>query len=111
MTPAERVVQGAEFLDEFRPGWADEIDVEALDLASSDRCVLGQIYGSFRDGLEVLGLSLSVSRVLGLNYEARSNKSWLYCYGGYDAGEDRRLEVEEAGALRAAWDEEIGRRR
>lgn len=42
-----RAAQGAEWLDDFRPGWASEIDVAALDIKSDRLCVLGQLYGSF----------------------------------------------------------------
>lgn len=56
---AERVAAGAAFLDEHDPEWwrpdVDRaIDLDALDLAEPDRCVLGQ-----RCPLEVLAIYLS----------------------------------------------------
>src|SRR5690349_3384032 len=44
---ADRVAAGAAFLDEVKPGWHKEIDVERLNLESSCRCVMGQLYGSY----------------------------------------------------------------
>jgi hypothetical protein len=42
-------------LDEKRPGWRDEIDVEKLDFNSIRNCVLGQLYGSYTQGLVDIG--------------------------------------------------------
>lgn len=41
-TITERVAAGAAFLDEHDPEWWREIDLDALDLGSGARCVLGQ---------------------------------------------------------------------
>jgi hypothetical protein len=41
----KEVNAGAKFLDEHRPGWEDEIDLDTLDLASTCGCVLGQLHG------------------------------------------------------------------
>lgn len=41
---AERVAKGVAWLDENYPGWFDVIDLDTLDIAACDRCVLGQVY-------------------------------------------------------------------
>jgi hypothetical protein len=46
-TVAERVQAGAAWLDEHRPGWVADIDLDRLVLSSPCRCVLGQLYGSY----------------------------------------------------------------
>lgn len=51
---AERVKRGALYLDEFKPGWYLEIDISKLDLSNPWNCVLGQLYGSYATGTEVL---------------------------------------------------------
>jgi hypothetical protein len=102
----ERVAMGAEFLDEHfgsREAWASKIDVSILDLTSTTDCVLGQVFGHYREACEELEIGDATARALGLNFEARSNKSWLYLYGVGDAAEDRRLEREEANELRDVW--------
>jgi hypothetical protein len=53
-TIAERVARGVAWLDEKRPGWADEIDLTELVLSSPCRCILGQLYGDF-DKVSVRG--------------------------------------------------------
>jgi hypothetical protein len=53
---AERVAAGAAFLDEHEPGWAARIDLDRLALEDCQDCVLGQILGSFDDGLLDLNL-------------------------------------------------------
>jgi hypothetical protein len=50
-TITERVAAGAAFLDEHEPGWDQRIDLDQLNIASSCRCMLGQLHGSFVEGL------------------------------------------------------------
>jgi hypothetical protein len=49
-----RAAAGAQFLDQQRPGWHRQVDTGTLHIARSDRCALGQLYGSYHRGLEVL---------------------------------------------------------
>ena len=44
---AARVRKGAAYLDRAHPGWAQAVDTEVLDLTSNNRCVLGQLEGSY----------------------------------------------------------------
>lgn len=46
-TAAKAVAAGMVWLDENAPGWRDKIDIEALDVADCQLCVLGQIYGDY----------------------------------------------------------------
>ena len=41
-------------LDKVKPGWEQRINVETLNLESAMECVLGQLYGSYADGLSAL---------------------------------------------------------
>lgn len=45
------VVAGAEWLDETRPGWEQEIDLSSLFMADCSMCVLGQVFGNYFTGL------------------------------------------------------------
>ena len=61
MTRAEvyesSVAKGAAFLDkEADFNWRDQIDVTTLDLGVADRCILGQLYGDYSDGVWSLGI-------------------------------------------------------
>lgn len=53
----KRVLAGAKFLDGERPGWRNAINVELLDVADGNCCVLGQLYGTYSEGVEALDLS------------------------------------------------------
>lgn len=54
---ADRVARGARRLDVAGPAnWIDRINVETLDIRTTGRCVLGQVYGEFIDGADVLDL-------------------------------------------------------
>ena len=50
----DRAAVGAALLDEWMPGWAERIELEELDLGSPRRCVLGQLYGGYGRGLDLL---------------------------------------------------------
>lgn len=45
------VQRGAQLLDRKRPGWHGRIDVDQLRMEECERCVLGQVFGEYRDGL------------------------------------------------------------
>ena len=54
---ADRVKKGADLLDRARPGWQDGIELDRLNIASSFRCILGQVYGEYSVGCEALGIN------------------------------------------------------
>lgn len=43
-TLAERVQLGTIFLDDVRPGWAGQINLNELELANPASCVIGQVF-------------------------------------------------------------------
>lgn len=53
----DRIDNGAKLLDEVMPGWAGKINTLELNVDSFKNCVLGQLYGSFWDGMKQLGYS------------------------------------------------------
>ena len=60
----KNVERGAELLDREVPGWEGKIDLETLDLASPDRCVLGQAFRvnqhpAYHRGVDILRVSQS----------------------------------------------------
>lgn len=55
-TVEEAVSFGIAVLDEHAPGWATGIDVETLYLKDGDRCVLGQLFGDYGVGCDMLDL-------------------------------------------------------
>ncbi len=57
---------GARFFDRSVPGWHTKIDVEKLDINNTDDCIAGQIYGSYKKAVELLGITKSHSMRLGI---------------------------------------------
>jgi hypothetical protein len=53
-----RVRRGAVLLDQEQPDWFEEIDTRTLDVRYTEVCPLGQLYGSYEDGLDALHLHL-----------------------------------------------------
>jgi hypothetical protein len=51
---SKEVRRGAALLDEERPNWFEEIDLDELKMANCNHCILGQIYGEYDAGIEVL---------------------------------------------------------
>lgn len=51
-----RVERGAALLDSVEPYWFKLVEV-ALDLSDCKRCVLGQVFGDYDDGLDLLNIS------------------------------------------------------
>lgn len=47
----QRAARGAAYLDKADPGWHRRLDLGALALGDGESCVLGQLHGSFRNGL------------------------------------------------------------
>jgi len=50
------VQRGAQLLDQDKPDWAKDI-TRPINMSSHDDCVLGQVYGNFRTGMEHLELN------------------------------------------------------
>ncbi len=49
-----RADKGAKLLDELAPGWADKVDLETLLITSTDRCIIGQLFGDWGTGMDGL---------------------------------------------------------
>lgn len=56
---AARVARGVALLDEKKPGWEHEIDLDGLDIASASRCITAQLSESsfYLEGMWELGLT------------------------------------------------------
>lgn len=51
-----RVQRGAELLDEKKPDWFNNVDEEKFVMSNLSRCILGQNYGHYGEGLRKLQL-------------------------------------------------------
>ena len=51
------VDNGAALLDERLPGWRDHIDPATLELADGCHCILGQLFGDYGKGIDILAVS------------------------------------------------------
>lgn len=58
---SERVAKGAALLDEIKPDWRNGIDLERFNIHSSQLCILGQLFGSYIDGLYALWGSMPLT--------------------------------------------------
>jgi len=95
-----RVAKGAQLLDRCRPGWAAEVDPDRLDLRLEEDDVLGQLYGTFHQGLDELAASDPAAQTL--------PDTWAAWHGFDLAGDEPARRYVE---LTAGWQAEIARRR
>jgi len=62
LTPTERSAllragRGAEWLDKHEPGWHERVDLQLFDMRVCAWCIVGQVMGSYTQGLWDLGLT------------------------------------------------------
>ncbi len=92
---ADAVRNAVELLNEFGPeDWRNEIDVHVLRMEDVYGCVLGQIYGSFYIGMDVL-----------MESNSSLTGQWPSFYG-FDTPCDAGINIE-FGDLTAAWKAEL----
>ena len=63
---AQRAIRkGIKFLDSEIPKWRRLIDRDDLDLSDPRNCIMGQIFGDYDRGRDILGLDLEESEAMG----------------------------------------------
>ena len=60
--------RGANLLDEKYPGWYKKINLDNLDITSCFRCILGQLYGSYENGIDILSMHFYTSTHYGFTH-------------------------------------------
>jgi len=70
----KRVSAGARWLDEVEPGWAERIDLDDFCLSDGRRCILGQLYGRYSDGLDTHDLEYEEAKMYGFNLDTLDGK-------------------------------------
>lgn len=73
----ECVALGMLFLDDAVPGWDDRITPKTLNMASSNDCVLGQLYGSYWVGMRQLRVGYHAAERFGFAYDIKHCNSML----------------------------------
>lgn len=53
----KRMRKGVKLLNEQAPGWHRKVKISTLDLSSNDNCILGQVFGEYTNGLELLDIN------------------------------------------------------
>ena len=59
--------KGAELLDSENPNWAKDFNLDSFLFEDADYCVLGQVYGYYHTGLEILDLDVQSAPDYGFN--------------------------------------------
>jgi len=45
---------GIDLLDKIYPGWDDWVDLDELDMNTVDKCILGQVFGHYDEGVSYI---------------------------------------------------------
>ena len=88
------VEDGAKLLDQKRPGWANEINTETLEMHDFYSCILGQLYGHYFTGIDLLKIQIK-------------GDAWGFNVRGFNVHRNPSLYQ----ALQSAWLVEIKMRR
>lgn len=95
----ERAVRrGVKLLDKSHPNWRSKVSLEDLNLLSSERCIIGQVFGSYYQARLVLGLSQDAGIYYGFDVPIADR----WTKGSYKR---RRNHYDR---LRDAWINELG---
>lgn len=90
---AERVARGIGVLDRLQPEWRTLIDANRLNIGDSEDCIIGQLFGSWANGCDVLAEEFSI--LLDRPYAVAH---------GFDVTSDEFLdEVDHYALLTDAW--------
>lgn len=106
-TVSERVALGAGLLDTHRPNWWDEtvISLDELNIKDGNNCVLGQVFGSYFRGGQLLfdgsDIDATTHGFLGLGAAGIRSNGWG----------DAILYRKDSDALTAEWTAVIRQRR
>jgi len=101
LTVTERVCRGAALLDRMAPGWWAQIETSRLSIANCRTCLLGQVFGSYLLGCQVLGFK----------------SAWVHSAGrdpvnhGFAVSLDSGGWVTELRDLTGAWITEVEKRK
>src|SRR5205823_6207734 len=100
------VQAGSQLLDKIEPGWASKINLSSLSLPTQCNCILGQIYGSYGEGLKKVnlysggdhGFSIKITKQVALHLDKITKQEALH------------LEREQYFILQEMWVHEILKR-
>jgi hypothetical protein len=105
------IERGIAWLDEVNPDWRDKINLGTLALSSLDHCVLGQVFGSYEEGIRIAFPNLvntrpftgsyaeAAARAESYQWAARHGFGWAHGYpGGF-------------GSLTEGWKSRLSQRR
>jgi hypothetical protein len=97
----ERVARGVKLLDIVNPGWHEKINIEELYLRQCWKCVLGQLYGTYSEGILLLPMEMEDAYKFGFNI-FNTNDTPLEIHFSY-----QELEEEWKKQIRAKVENEV----
>jgi hypothetical protein len=88
-----RVARGVSWLDYFVPEWRSKVSVSELDMHSSAKCVMGQVFDNPRIPSPAAPLRGGEFVALGFHHVESHPGSYDYLEGGWEALQDEWTRV------------------
>lgn len=99
----KEVKAGMALLDEKAPGWREKVNLDKLNMGGCVRCVLGQVYGFFDDGL--VALSICKTETIEAQFDSALEEAEKY---GFSIGDTHLKNYRlDYAALTQAWKEAL----
>jgi len=73
----EMAAHGAIFLDKVNPCWHQQVDLDRLNMNDCAWCVLGQLYNSYKTGLDEIGIDCDDDRKFDFGFTVRYGQDVL----------------------------------
>lgn len=71
---------GVQLLNNKKPGWYNEIDIDNLKMSNCSRCILGQLFENYFKGLDILGINIYIDDAIlygfNINMVFQNEKYW-----------------------------------
>lgn len=70
------IPDGYALIESRKPGWVFDVDTTRLDMRNPSKCILGQLYGSYLDGRDDLGIPCGNGEHYGLDCNYAVGNDW-----------------------------------
>ena len=105
------VKRGAYWFDENHPDWARKINLDELDMAQCDRCIIGQAIGDYAIAITEMFSSFSIGNAWAMEHGFQRPDTKCYEESMYSDWDEYRAESEAFYiALETVWSDEVKKR-
>ncbi len=105
--PQGAATAGAAWLDENRPGWAQEINLSALDMGDADYSVRAQLYDGEDESTTPWGDDPNASISISYGLSSPDGDHWPLQLAWFDRLAERGVEIPASYREREQWEQRL----